>query len=55
MTIVTVAPPILDRATKTEEIPRIPLESSAQYKIPQQDPPATKQKTKIFFKYYNFF
>lgn len=30
ITLITAAPPMLDNATKTAEIPRIPLESSAQ-------------------------
>jgi len=41
--LTTVAPPILDMATNTEDNPRIPLVSSAQYNEPQQAAAMTKQ------------
>lgn len=45
MTLLTAAPPTLESATNTEEIPKIPLESSAQYNVPQQLPAVRKQNT----------
>lgn len=48
-TLFTIVPPILDNATNTDDIARIPLESSAQYRIPQQTLAPMKHTTiKIF-------
>lgn len=43
MTLTTVAPPILVIATNTEDNPRMPLVSSAQYSEPQQAAATMKQ------------
>ena len=45
ITLITAAPPILDKATNTDDMPRIPLESSAQYRTPQHKPADKKQNT----------
>lgn len=42
---ITAAPPMLERATNTEDVPRIPFESLTQNRPAQQDPAAKKQNT----------
>ena len=44
-TLFTIDPPILERATNTDEIVNKLLSSLAQYRIPQQLPAPTKQIT----------